>query len=59
LGLTPPLNQNYSPEWVDVVVRIGGSTAADSRLPLTHSCIAITGHQWCWVAQTEVLEATR
>jgi hypothetical protein len=45
----------FSPEWVDVLVRSGGATAADSRLSLTYSCVALTADGWCWKAGTEVL----
>lgn len=48
--------KDYSPEWVHVVVREGETTAADSQLPLTYSCVALTSDDWCWKAKTEQLE---
>lgn len=45
----------FSPEWIDVLVRSGDATAAESRLSLTYSCVALTVDDWCWKAGTEVL----
>ena len=50
---------DYSPEWVDVVVRRGDTTAGQSRLQLAYSCVALTSDDWCWKAGTNVLEVTR
>jgi hypothetical protein len=50
---------DYSPEWVDVVVRSGDATAGESRLQLAYSCVALTSDDWCWKAETKVLEVMR
>jgi hypothetical protein len=47
---------DYAPDWVDVLVRSGEATAAQVRLPLKYSCVALTSDDWCWRADTEILE---
>lgn len=55
--ITMQAGQNYSPEWVDVVLRRGDHTAADSRLSLMYSCAPIRC-QWCWRAKPVSLQVT-
>jgi hypothetical protein len=50
---------DYSPEWVDVVVRSSDAMSGKSRLQLAYSCVALTSDDWCWQAGTKVLEVTR
>ncbi|HMI91797.1 MAG TPA: hypothetical protein VK509_10565, partial [Polyangiales bacterium] len=49
---------DYSPKSIDVVVRNGDATLADSQLLLTYSCVALTVDDWCWMAGTEMLQVT-
>lgn len=49
---------SYAPEWVDVVVRRGDITAAESRVTLRYSCVALTIDDWCWKADAKVLDVT-
>jgi hypothetical protein len=54
--LTAPGGTSFSAEWIDVVVKSGDATAADSRLPLIFSCVAFTVDDWCWMSKPVSLQ---